>query len=1068
MIKISPKSTPLLWSLLVLIGGLALTGFLWGQARVETANQLQSELQRQAGDITSRVANHLVKQELALKGFEGLFNASDKVSRSNFQKYFQTIHDRSHWAGFAGVAYHQIVHAKDLPQHITELKKEGFPNYHVFPFGAREVYGPMRFIEPFVGNNLKVLGFDPMAVPAERLAIERARDIDDVAISTKLTLAQDSAAQVPGFVMYVAIFRRGSTNDTQAERKANFVGWLDKPFRMNDLMAQALPDGLQEMDLEIFDGTELSQINLMFDADTLPRSRPQSLARVTQQLVYGGRNWTMAFYAQPGFGSAAIRQRPSYIAGSSLLLSVLLSLATMVVLRVQQRRKQAQARDAAEIERRAREAVRSLHEQALQESLTTARLAEEKSHRALEGLIYQQYVLDQHAIVATADIEGRISHVNDKFCAISGYDRDELVGQNHALLSSGLHPSGFFQAMYDRQAQGEVWHGEICNRSKGGSLYWVHTTFLRYGGASGFPSQYISISTDITKRKTAEFELQQYQQHLEELVQTKTTQLQGATAAANAANRAKSEFLANMSHEIRTPMNGVIGMVDILQQTALLPAQQLMLSTIAASSQTLLHILNDILDYSKIEAGKLTVERIATPLREVAESVQQLMQGMASAKGLTLSLSISPDLPGAIYSDPTRLRQVLLNLLGNAIKFTRDDATQTGHVSLSLEQGALPDGQQAVLLRVRDNGIGMSPEVIAQLFTPFCQADASTARQFGGTGLGLSISQRLVTLMGGQITVQSSTGAGSEFTVTLPLHEVDMAATAIEHPQRRLQLRARAPSMDEASASGHLILVAEDNETNRDVLREQLRLLGYCAEMAEDGRVALQMWSRGRYALLLTDCQMPHMDGFALTQAIRASEVPGQRLPIIAITANAMQGEAQRCLQAGIDDYLSKPLRLQELAPVLEKWLPLPKEREGTRVTTENAPEEIANNAILTVATATFDTWNRHTLSELVGDNNGLHRRLLERFLLNSSQQIMGIASQALAGDVTQAAKVAHMLKSAARSVGALALGELCQQIETAGLAHETAQCAALAAGLASSFAQAQACIHVHLGHPHC
>jgi PAS domain S-box-containing protein len=563
-------------------------------------------------------------------------------------------------------------------------------------------------------------------------------------------------------------------------------------------------------------------------------------------------------------------------------------------------------------------------EQVLQQSLSSARESEAKANSALEQLVYQKYILDQHSIVLISDLQGRITYVNDKFCDVSGYSCEELLGQDHALLKSGAHPKGYFQAIYETLERGEIWHGEICNRAKEGHLYWIRSTIMRSGNEQGFPTQYISISNDITKRKGIEKELQNYRAHLEELVQTKTAELQRATAAANAANLAKSEFLANMSHEIRTPMNGVIGMVDILQLTALLPAQQRMVATIANSSQTLLHILNDILDYSKIEAGKLEVEHIATSLKEVAESVQHLMQAVASAKGLTVSLSITPDLPNTIYCDPTRLRQVLLNLLGNAIKFTPGDAAHAGRASLLLEQGTLADGQPAVLLRVRDNGIGMDPEAIAKLFTPFCQADGSTARQFGGTGLGLSISHRLVTLMGGQITVQSRPGEGSEFTVALPLHEVNMTAvaTGIKQPDRRLKLLVHAPGMEEAAASGQLILVAEDNETNRDVLGEQLRLLGYCADMAEDGRVALEKWRSGRYALLLTDCHMPHMDGFALTKAIREGETPGTHLPIIAITANAMQGEAQRCLQAGMDDYLSKPMRLQELAPVLEKWLP--------------------------------------------------------------------------------------------------------------------------------------------------
>ncbi|MBP9904159.1 MAG: PAS domain S-box protein [Rhodoferax sp.] len=541
------------------------------------------------------------------------------------------------------------------------------------------------------------------------------------------------------------------------------------------------------------------------------------------------------------------------------------------------------------------------------------------------------------------------------------------------------------------------------------------------------------------------------------------TSIVEAEEAARAANLTKSEFLANMSHEIRTPMNGVIGMVDILQQTALTSEQQRMLSTIANSSQTLLEILNDILDYSKIEAGKLSVEHIPTPLKEVAESVLQLMHGTANAKDIALQLTLAPGLPMAIYADPTRLRQVLLNLIGNAIKFTHAEVDSTAQVTLTLETGRLADGHAAVLLHVRDCGIGMSAEVVAKLFVPFTQADASTARQFGGTGLGLSITDRLVRLMGGQITVKSTLGEGTEFTVALPLQEAPLTAVVSQPADSRLRLRGNAPTFDEAAASGQLILLAEDNETNRDVLREQLRLLGYCADTAEDGQVALEKWRSGLYALLLTDCHMPHMDGFALARAIRTEEIRGSRLPIIAITANAMQGEDQRCLQAGMDDYLSKPLRLHELAPMLEKWLPLPSRPEEPQIDPELSAQSITGDVAAIEAESTFESWNCNTLSQMVGDNREMHERLLKKFLANAERQVPGICEALSVCEFKKAVALAHTLKSAARSVGALALGELCQHIETAGNAGDSPACATLAADLPVTFAVAMQAIREHL-----
>jgi CheY-like chemotaxis protein/two-component sensor histidine kinase len=347
-----------------------------------------------------------------------------------------------------------------------------------------------------------------------------------------------------------------------------------------------------------------------------------------------------------------------------------------------------------------------------------------------------------------------------------------------------------------------------------------------------------------------------------------------------------------------------------------------MLNTIAKSSQALLAILNDILDYSKIEAGKLAVECIPAHLTEVLESVLQLMQISATSKAIELSTQLAADLPLWVMTDPTRLQQVLLNLIGNALKFTPSTPERPGQVSVRVMPCQRTDGPPCLRLSVTDNGIGIKPEQVAKLFLPFSQVDNSTARQFGGTGLGLSISQRLVELMGGAISLQSTWGQGSVFTVELPLQSASVPR--LPDPARE-PVWHRAPTAPNAvpeACVGQRILLAEDNEINRDVIAEQLRLLGFDAEVAEDGEQALEMWRSGRFALLLTDCHMPNMDGFELTSAIRAEEPALTRLPIIAVTGNAMQGEAERCLAAGMDDYLSKPLRMQALGTVLAKWLP--------------------------------------------------------------------------------------------------------------------------------------------------
>ena len=633
---------------------------------------------------------------------------------------------------------------------------------------------------------------------------------------------------------------------------------------------------------------------------------------------------------------------------------------------------------------------------------------------AIFELKQQRHVIDEHAIVTIFGIDGRLTYGNRKFSEISGYTPEEFMGQDHRLVSSGQHPQEFFADMYQTITGGAVWRAEVCNRSKDGHLYWVDSTTAAFMDAQGHTREYIAVSTDITARKLAE-------------------------QNAHAANRAKSNFLANMSHEIRTPMNGVIGMVDILQQTTLNIAQRRMLDTIAKSSYALLSILNDILDFSKIEAGKLDVESIPTHLSEVAHGVVQLMETTAQTKAIALTLQVAPALPQWVLGDPNRLRQVLLNLLGNALKFTTSQPGHPGQVVLRLDVCSLDNGKPGVRFAVQDNGAGMHAEVLAKLFQPFTQADESTARKFGGTGLGLSITQGLVTLMGGVIKVCSTPGVGSEFAVLLPLLACEPGRvpflTPINAPESTQP--PAAPSVAEAVQDGRLILLAEDNEINRDVIQEQLRLLGFACELAEDGAIALQKWQANpsRYALLLSDCHMPHLDGFGLTMAIRTQEPASAHLPIIAITANAMQGEAERCREQGMDDYLCKPVRMQELAPMLAKWLPA------------------------AIAPA-LPVWNPATLTDLLGDNPAAHRRLLEKFLIAAAKQLAEIMAPT---DSNHLASAAHTLKSTALSVGARHMSDICKSLETAVLAGDAAACRTLTTDLADAFAAVDAAIKSHL-----
>lgn len=675
----------------------------------------------------------------------------------------------------------------------------------------------------------------------------------------------------------------------------------------------------------------------------------------------------------------------------------------------------------------------------LEKRLAREKAARQQAESLLEGKSREIYELNQKfhedarlleaavvnakdaVMITTANLdEGgpEIIYVNEAFTRISGYELEEVIGKTPRILQGHDTDRAELDRLKQTLSQGKTFSGELKNYTKDGDPYWLDISITPLFDDDGKVTHFTAIERNITDRKQSEddlkFEIQerkrveaQMQEYADKLELIRFDALD-AKKKAEAANAAKSEFLANMSHELRTPMNGIIGMTEFLLDSNLDDEQRDNAETLHGSSQNLLSILNDILDISKIEVGELDVETVPFHVGTAIRQIVQLFLPLASDKGVSLEFHKDDDVPSTVTGDLGKFQQILRNLVSNSLKFT-----ETGSVTILLSKGR----GRFLNISVQDTGIGIPEDKLDTIFEKFMQADNSITREFGGTGLGLTITQQLIELLGGEIFVESVVGEGSTFKFELPLDVADEQLKAVNLYDVR-------QAGSDGSLPTHInILAVDDHPVNQKFVMKLMEKLGFSnVDLAESGREALDMIAANSYDLVLMDCQMPELDGYQATIELRKIEEGTDRhLPVIALTANAMVGDRDKCLKAGMDDYLSKPIKPDKLMALIKQHVSVAVDVASDLDEMKGQGRALSDHG----SPVDMDHLNLFT----DGDKDE-ERELLDLFFDQADLSVSELEAALEVGNNEAWKKASHRLKGAAANLGANALSYSCAEAE--------------------------------------
>lgn len=1090
--------------MLILVLGLSLTFFLYQQAMRAALNALKSNFDFESRDVLLKVENRLDTYAQVLRGVRGLFNASKQVTREEFYQYTHYQNLPTYYPGIQGVGFALAVPGEQIKQHVAEIRQQGFPDYNLHPDHDRAFYTSIIYLEPFTERNQRAFGYDMYSDPIRQQAMIRARDQDELSLSAKVKLMQETDRDIQaGFLMYLPVYRNGSPTQTIEERQANLVGWAYAPFRMNDFLNGILAEQNQNLDLAIFDGESENDSDLMHGWSSVDGAGNKARFQFVTTRVLMGHPWTLKIRSTPIFEASLEDTAAWLIVISGLSISVLLSLLVHVLIQSRSR-----------------------------------------ALRDAEELRIAATVFESQEGMFVTDSETRILRVNQAFTQLTGYRFAEVVGKTPRILKSNQHHPAFYTAFWASLKEQGHWEGEIINRRKNGMPFPEDLSITSVKNSKGIVTHYVAVFRDITQKKQAELAIianKAKSAFLANMSHEIRTPMNGVIGMLEILSKTplddrQQQMLEIIHHSAQNQLNILNDILDFSKIEAgklelspeITDVETLIENTCYAQeamavskrvnlklyvdpgiprcliadglrlSQVLNNLINNAIKFSSMP-NRLGAVKVRAELQQ-READKVWLKFIVSDNGIGMDVSTQ----GRLFqyfeqADPSTTRRFGGTGLGLAITHQLTELMQ-GSISVDSEP------QKGTTFCVRlplqasiEQSVDESPSIEGMDCWVICDEEQTTrdlcrlieyagARVQAISPLDLKAIPQpdqealLIQVMVGDampttaeieavapqwhkprlIILQKNNDCGRrrkprklndsiwQLDATLLTRRNLLAAMAIATGRLELDAahaqvlmpsdRSLPLNREEALRNRRWLLVAEDHEINQEVIRHQLQLLGYGCDIAADGRQALALWEQQDYALLLTDLHMPELDGYQLCEAIRRREQTENRIrtPIIALTAIALKGEKQHCIEMGMDDCLTKPTPLSLLKTKLDQWL-LASAMLAAKASnqTMQADAQVLDDEPVCI-------WDDQALSKLVGNTPETHQHFLTLFLDKIENAVDSFQAAQEAGDTSSIASTAHALKAAARSVGAMRLGETCQALETAGKANDINACRSL------------------------